>query len=262
MQKTPSEKITSLEFKIHSALYRTNEFWYQDNQDIILRRKNELDQIMTYTFEEVLPEVPIASSGRHLHLTQETYYTLFNDYEMKPKRELSQPGQFVDERKVLRVHGPNGYALRKSEIPVPVSILGPFRKEDQFEVLSDDVLPLGQSIELGITPRMSGDLVGSGGDILLYGTHGRHNLTNGIIVPTRHVHVNLDTAKEYGIRDNELLYVNTKKIHEHNQQEQDLLFNVVARVSDKFKNEVHVSNDEIMIGKNLLYGRLLREKYI
>ena len=69
-------------------------------------------------------EFLVEISARHVHVTKETLETLFGEgYELTPKKDLSQPGQFACEERVTVV-GP------KKEL-AGVSILGPCRSADQ-----------------------------------------------------------------------------------------------------------------------------------
>ena len=46
-------------------------------------------------------KIMVETSARHIHLTQEHLDTLFGkDYQLTPKKDLSQPGQFACAEKV------------------------------------------------------------------------------------------------------------------------------------------------------------------
>ena len=75
--------------------------------------------------------IMVETSARHIHLTQEDLDALFGkDYQLTPKKDLSQPGQFACAEKV-EVVGP------KSSLKL--SILGPVRPETQIEVRSRSI---------------------------------------------------------------------------------------------------------------------------
>ena len=77
-------------------------------------------------------QVVVEISARHVHVSKEDLETLFGkDYQLTVKKELSQPGQFACEERVILV-GP------KKQIP-NVIILGPARPATQVEVSFTDV---------------------------------------------------------------------------------------------------------------------------
>ena len=53
--------------------------------------------------------VELEASGRHVHVTKEQAMTLFG-HPLTPKRELSQPGQYLANERVTVV-GPKGVHL-------------------------------------------------------------------------------------------------------------------------------------------------------
>ena len=80
--------------------------------------------------------VLIETSARHVHVSKEDLETLFGKgYELTPKKDLSQPGQFACEERVTVV-GP------KRELK-GVSILGPVRPETQVEISLTDARSIG-----------------------------------------------------------------------------------------------------------------------
>src|SRR6056297_1108452 len=91
--------------------------------------------------------VPLVASGRHVHLCQNDIDKLFGkNYRLTPKRELSQPGQFLAEETVK--------LIGKKGIIEKAAVLGPARSHSQVELSKTD------SIKLGIDPplRFSGDI--------------------------------------------------------------------------------------------------------
>lgn len=266
-------KIVGLEQKINGSIGIIREYAYLDEEgNVILRKLNGHGVPQNYLCANLNEEgltIPVASSGRHLHLTEKTYKELFGeDAEMQNRRDLTQPGQYVDKRKVRRVIGPNEiYLMTKDkrtgqEVPAEVAILGPYRDEDQFEILSDDVLGLGLDINVGIISRMSGDLEYSGGGIKLIGTEDREvTLNSGVIVAKRHVHLDLPTLDRYSIEQGEKLYVYFEMDNE-NGKKRRYLTSIVARGHKDFVNEVHLNNDEVSIGRQQVNGNILRlERY-
>ena len=75
--------------------------------------------------------VLVETSARHIHLSQADLETLFGaGYELTPKKDLSQPGQYACEERIA-VIGPKG------QFP-GVSILGPVRPATQVEISASD----------------------------------------------------------------------------------------------------------------------------
>ena len=96
-----------------------------------------------------MANVIIETSARHLHLRRKDLDTLFGaGYQLTPKKELSQPGQFACNEKV-KVEGPKG--------SLNMSILGPERSASQVEVSFTDARALGIQVPV----RESGDIEGS-----------------------------------------------------------------------------------------------------
>ena len=79
--------------------------------------------------------IMVETSAHHLHVTAETFATLYGEGKtLTNKKDLSQPGQFACTEKVTVV-GPRG--------EITMSILGPFRPEDQVEISMTETRKLG-----------------------------------------------------------------------------------------------------------------------
>ena len=137
----------------------------------------------------------IETSARHIHLTQETVEKLFGKgYELTIRKPLSYPGQYACNER-LTIVGP------KKEM-ANVSILGPVRKADQVEVSATDARTLG----IAAPVRESGDVKGSGA-CKLVGPAGEVELSEGVIVAKRHLHVTQEDAEKMGVKDKEIIRV-------------------------------------------------------
>ncbi len=171
-------------------------------------------------------QFPIAMSNRHVHLSQEDLNTLFGEgYELTKFKDLSQPGQFASNEKV-DVVGPKG-TLKG------LRILGPVRKATQIEISKTD------SFVLGVMPpvRDSGDIEGTPGAKIV-GPKGEVEISKGVIVASRHVHMHTTDAKEFGVNDKDLIMVKVLG-------DRGLIFDhVLVRVRDDFALEMHVDIDE------------------
>jgi putative phosphotransacetylase len=173
--------------------------------------------------KKILVEV----SARHCHLSREHLDILFGKgYELTVKKELSQPGQFAAVEKVALV-GP------KRELP-RVSILGPARKSTQVEVSLTDA----RSIGINAPIRESGDIKNSA-PAKLVGPKGEVELSEGVIVAKRHIHITPDDAEVFGLKDKQIVAV---KIN--TEERSSILDDVVIRVRDDFESAMHIDTDE------------------
>ena len=169
----------------------------------------------------------VETSARHVHVTQETLETLFGKgASLTKKKDLSQPGQFACEERVTVV-GP------KKELP-NVSILGPCRKADQVELSATDA----RSIGIAAPIRESGDVAGSGA-CKLVGPCGEVELSEGVIVAKRHIHLTPDDAKELGVEDKQVVCVKIETA-----ERTAILCDTVCRVSENYAKAMHIDTDE------------------
>jgi putative phosphotransacetylase len=170
--------------------------------------------------------VPVGVSARHIHLSPEHIEVLFGaGYELKELKPLSQPEQFAAEETVA-VQGPKGKFDK-------VRILGPARGRTQLEISRTDAFILGVNPPV----RQSGHTEGTPG-IQLIGPAGKITLEDGVIIAARHIHFHTEEAEKWGIKDKQLLRVRL-------QGERGLVFeNVLARLSDKYKMDMHIDTDE------------------
>ncbi len=171
--------------------------------------------------------VLVETSARHVHVTKETLETLFGaGYTLTKKKDLSQPGQFSCEERV-QVVGPKG------SFPA-VSILGPERSADQVELSASDARKIGVAAPV----RESGDVAGSGA-CKLVGPKGEVELSEGVIIAKRHIHMTPADAEKYGMRDKQVVSVKIESA------ERTLIFgDTVVRVSPNYALAMHIDTDE------------------
>ena len=172
-------------------------------------------------------KVLVETSARHVHLTEEDIEVLFGKgATLTHKKDLSQPGQFACEERVTLV-GP------KKSI-ANVIILGPARSATQVEVSFTDARTLG------LTPpvRESGDIAGTPG-CKIVGPAGEIEITQGVIVAKRHIHMTPEDARSFGVEDKQIVKVQIK-----NDMRTTVYDDVVIRVSPKFKLAMHIDTDE------------------
>jgi len=175
-----------------------------------------------------MPTVVIEGSGKHCHVTRATLDTLFGaGFELQNKKDLSQPGQFATPHKVT-VTGPKG--------STELSIIGPCRKADQIELSYTD------ATKLGFRPpvRESGVLSGSPG-AKITGPAGEVEISEGVIVAKRHIHLTPEDAEKFGLKDKQIVQVKVES-----PDERSLIFgDVVARVSIEYATFMHIDYDEM-----------------
>lgn len=180
--------------------------------------------------ERFLMQIPIGVSNRHIHLTKEHVYQLFGEgYELKVKKELSQPGEFAAEETVT-------IKTEKSEI-AKVRILGPIRSLTQIEISKTD------AFHLGIKPpiRPSGKIEGTPG-ITIIGPNGEITVEEGVIIAERHIHMTPTDAQTFGVEDGQ--YVSIKV-----EGERELVFHqVLIRIKDTYALDMHIDTDEANAG--------------
>ncbi len=174
-----------------------------------------------------MAKVMVEISAHHVHVTDEHLEVLFGKgAKLTNKKDLSQPGQFACFERVDIV-GP------KSTIK-GVSILGPTRPETQVEISLTEARKLG--VEAPV--RMSGDIKSSA-SCKLVGPNGEVEISEGVIVAARHIHLDPKTASELNINDGDTIAIDIKE-----GIRPTTFSGVIARVSDKFAPAVHLDTDE------------------
>ena len=168
--------------------------------------------------------IEMEASGRHVHVTEAQAQVLFG-HKLTPKRELSQPGQFLANERVTVV-GPKGEISH-------VAVLGPERKDGQVELSMTDARALGVNPPV----RLSGDIQGTPG-ITLKGELGKVVLSQGVIIAQRHIHITPEDARRMQVSDKQVVRLQT-------YTDRPLIFDdVVVRVSKDFQTRVHLDFDE------------------
>ena len=173
-------------------------------------------------------KVLVETSARHVHITEEQIEILFGaGAKLTHKKDLSQPGQYACEERVTIV-GP------KKPI-ANVIILGPARGKAQVEVSFTDARTLG--IEAPV--RESGDVAGTPG-CKLVGPCGEIELSEGVIIAKRHVHLDPATAEQFGLSDKQIVSLKIANGLGRSTVYGDL----VVRVNENFAPAVHLDTDE------------------
>ena len=210
--------ITTERSRVEAVVVKTNE-------ELMIAR--ETRKLVSTSASAVEKSIPIAVSARHCHLTEETFAELFGaDATLGAIKELSQPGQFVSDKQV-NVIGP------RNQIE-GVRVLGPFRSANQVEISTTDEFHLG----IDAPVRCSGKVRGSA-PVTLEGTNGTVKLSEGLISARRHIHMQPADADHFGVSDGDEMAVSIVG------GERDLILgDVLIRVNEKFKLEMHVDTDE------------------
>ena len=168
--------------------------------------------------------VELEASGRHVHVTRDQAMALFG-HPLTPKRELSQPGQYLANERVT-VIGPKGEFTN-------VAVLGPERKEAQVEVSLTDARALGIQAPI----RLSGKVDGTPGATLV-GPKGMITIEHGVIAAQRHIHMTPEDAARMGVKDKQVVRLQTFT-------DRPVIFDeTVVRVSPDFRTYVHLDYDE------------------
>ena len=183
----------------------------------------------------------VETSARHVHLTAEAVEILFGKgHTLTNKKDLSQPGQFACEEKVVVV-GPKG--------SIKASVLGPTRPENQVELSLTDARTIG----IVAPVRESGDVAGTPG-CKIEGPCGSIEIAEGVIAAKRHIHMTPADAEAIGVCDKQI--VNVKL-----DTPRALIFgDVVVRVKDSFALAMHIDTDEsnAACAGGAVYGEIVK----
>jgi putative phosphotransacetylase len=187
-------------------------------------------------------KVLVEVSARHVHLSKEHLEILFGEgYELTIKKELSQPGQYAANERVTVV-GPKKELER-------VSILGPVRNSTQVELSLTDARSIGISAPI----RESGQINESAG-CKLVGPKGEVELTEGVIIAKRHIHVTPKDAERFGLKDKDIVSVKIET-----PERSSILGDVVIRVRNDFATSMHIDTDEgnAAAVSGVVYGEII-----
>jgi putative phosphotransacetylase len=173
------------------------------------------------------PKLVVSISARHLHLSDEHVETLFGPGRtLTPMKDLYQDGFYAAEETVMVV-GP------KRRMLPSVRVLGPTRPYSQVELAFTDGISLG--IDLPVRP--SGKIAGTPGCVLV-GPQGVVELKEGVIRAERHVHMSLEHARHYGVK-------NGDRVSLRIDSSCAVVFrDLLVRADETSKLEVHLDTDE------------------
>ena len=185
-------------------------------------------------------KILVETSARHIHVSREDLDILFGKgHELTNKKDLSQPGQFACEEKVV-VKGPKG--------SIKASILGPVRPATQVELSLTDARTIG----VAALVRESGDIADTQGCVI-EGPCGSVEIKEGVIAAKRQIHMTPADAAELGVSDKEIVKVKLDTAR-------PVIFDdVVVRVSPSFAAAMHIDTDESNAAgcAGTVYGEIL-----
>ncbi|MBS4537848.1 phosphate propanoyltransferase [Clostridium sp. D2Q-11] len=212
--------------------------------DIMIR--NIVDKVIKNLSDQSEKEeyLPIEASARHVHLSKNEVEGLFGKgYRLTPKRELSQPGQFLSQERVAII-GPKGMFKN-------VAVLGPERKNTQVEISRTDAISLGVDAPV----RESGNIKGSS-SIFISANKNMIEIKEGAIVAKRHIHMPPKDAERFGLEDKQIVSVKVFS-------DRPVIFeDVLVRVNKDYRLNMHIDFDEANACnfKNGVKGQILTEK--
>jgi len=191
--------------------------------------------------KEMDGKIMVEASGRHVHLSEKDAIALFGTKTLNKLKDLSQPGQYVSDKKVTLVGS--------KSVLENVTVLGPCREKTQVELSMTDAK------KIGVPPvvRESGDLNDTPG-IVICSDSCAVKVENSVIVAQRHIHMTPDDAKMLDVSDREIVKV---KIN----GKRALIFDdVIVRVNTNYRLSMHIDYDEAnAVGfDNTSYGIILR----
>lgn len=167
--------------------------------------------------------VPLGISNRHIHLTEDIYYQLF-DKPLTKKNNINQPGQFAANETVT--------IKTIKNVIKNVRIIGPLRKYNQVEISKTDAYFLGLNPPI----RRSGDLKDAE-TIIVETPKNSIILNNSVIIANRHIHLSKKDAEIYNIKNHQELKV---KI---NGEKKGIIY-VYAKISEEAYKEIHLDTDD------------------
>ncbi|MEK7664896.1 MAG: phosphate propanoyltransferase [Patescibacteria group bacterium] len=171
-------------------------------------------------------EIPIETSGRHIHLSKKDLEKLFGKgYKLKKMKDLYQPSDFAAEETV-NIQGEGVRVLT-------IRVIGPVRSKTQVELSRTDAIFLGMAVPL----RESGNIKGTPGAVLI-GPENKVKIEEGVINSQRHIHCSIGEAKKLGLKNKMLVSVQTEG------QSPVTYHNVLVKIDKNYRLCMHLDTDE------------------
>ncbi len=169
-------------------------------------------------------KIPVVIQHRHVHLSLQDFETLFGQTEPEILEPLSHHGQQVYTQTV-QIFGSHGFFDS-------VRVLGPAREKTQVEISPTDAIAIG----LHAPVRLSGDTTRAG-TCRLKGSCGEISTTTSVIIPARHLHLNVVEAQRSHLQHGQIISLRPSKSALPIEY-------VSVRVHPSFATEFHLSTDE------------------
>ena len=169
-------------------------------------------------------KIKIGISARHVHLSKEDFDILFQNEELKIKREMSQKPNYVSDKKVSLRY--NGKTIEN------VTVVGPFRNETQTELSKTDCHYFGIN-----APISNSNSLENASEIEIF-TNNNSIIRKSVIIQNRHIHMDEEDAKKYGFKNDQIVKV------EINTIKGGILYNVHIKTGKGFITELHVDTDD------------------
>ena len=188
-------------------------------------------------------QILVETSARHVHLTDEHIEILFGKgHTLTHKKDLS-PARSVRVRRARD--------SRRPEEADPECHHS--RSGASGDTGRGPASPTRERSALTL-PVASGDIKGSAG-CKIVGPEGEIEISEGVIVAKRHIHLTPADAEKFGVEDKQIVSVKIT-----NDSRSTIFGDVVCRVSPKFAPAMHIDTDEAnascAFGK--VYGEIIK----
>ena len=172
-------------------------------------------------------KVNVEVSSRYVRLSEDHIEFLFGDnYELTNVKDLNQSDLFECEE-TITIKSENGQIIEN------VKIIGPSVPQSFIVISKSDAI----NLELDAPVRWLDDLDDSAACYII-GPEGELHISEGVIISMRHIHFSSDEAKEFGVKNGDIVSVKV------DGDKGGILNNVLCVVDFNHKLEMHIDNDD------------------
>ena len=172
-------------------------------------------------------KVNVEVKSRYVRLSEDHIEFLFGDgYELTNVKDLNQPELFECEETVTIV-SESGKKIEN------VRIIGPSVPQTYVVISKSDAI----DSEIDAPVRWLDDLDDSAA-CYITGPEGELHISEGVIICMRHIHFSLDEAKEYGVKNGDIVSVKV------DGDKGGIMHNVLCIVDFNHKLEMHIDSDD------------------